>query len=397
MADGGLFIVLFSAIAIGWGLGRFTRKKPKVKSDGTLNNQYVAGINFLLNDQPDGAIDAFIASLEVNSETLETHLAIGNLSRRRGEADRAIRVHQNLLARPSLSRAQRQLVQYELALDYMKAGWLDRAERILRDLLAEPTGSRQAILRSLIDIYQQEQEWEQALPLARELISLLGPGKARATSISAAHYSCELAQIALDEQRLFDARAFVKQAFQLDPACVRASILSVRTHLSSAKPRKALAALKRINEQDPAQMSEALPEIRATFEALGNKTGVEKFLRASLERHHSPSLVLAIYEEVLATKGSDPAFEFLVAAMQGESSPGTLLKVLEIEADRLEGEPAEILSRVKILLSNELMNQPQYRCGQCGFGGQQLHWLCPSCKSWGTISRIQSKGVVHGQ
>ncbi len=161
MNDYLVFVLLFAAIAIGWFLGRRSHRQTQATPD--LPSQYYKGLNYLLDGRPDGAIDAFISALEVNSETLETHIALGNLLRKKGEVERAIRIHQNLLARPSLPKAQIHQAHLELARDYISAGLLDRAERLLLDLVDESPQQLRASLRHLMDIYQSEREWQQEM------------------------------------------------------------------------------------------------------------------------------------------------------------------------------------------------------------------------------------------
>ncbi|MFK8018214.1 MAG: lipopolysaccharide assembly protein LapB [Pseudomonadales bacterium] len=390
MSDPTLFLILFVAVAIGYALGRFARQStPPKQVKPALNKHYVAGVNFLLNDQPDGAIDAFISSLAVNSETIETHLAIGKLSRKQGETDRAIRVHQNLLARPSLSKEQRQLVQYELALDYNKAGWLDRAERILQDLLEQAAVQRKDILRTLLDIYEQEREWALALPLARELVSITAPKIARRYSVAAGHYCCEIAQLAQSEQRFNDSLKDLKSALQYDKKSVRASILMARSHLALGKPKKALSMLRKMQEQDLSTYVEGLPELRLAFDALGNEAGLLKLLESSLQKDSPTPLVLAVFEEMEQQQGVTAALEFLEQRFHDRTSLRGLSKMLEHNAALIEEGPmAEVVNKVHEVLSIELAERPKFSCGHCGFQGEQQHWRCPGCKTWGSVNRL---------
>mgnify|MGYP001585737903 FL=1 len=195
-----VFGLLFAAVAIGWILGRRSAEPELPVTD--LSSQYYRGLNYLLDGRPDGAVDSFISALEVNSETLETHIALGNLLRKRGEVDRAIRVHQNLLARPSLPRDQVHQAHLELARDYISAGLLDRAERLLLDLQEESPAQRRACQRYLLEIYQSERDWQLAIDVARELLprkSLLWTGAAperepgQPVDVALSHFQCELA------------------------------------------------------------------------------------------------------------------------------------------------------------------------------------------------------------
>lgn len=390
MSDPILFVFLFVAVVIGWLLGRWTvgRRKQTDLVNQTLKQPYITGLNFLLNDQPDGAIDAFIAALEVNSETMETHLAIGNLSRRRGETDRAIRVHQNLLARPSLSRSQRQKVQYELALDYTKAGWLDRAERILKELITQgPSTDRAKVLATLIDIYQQEQEWDQALPLAQEYMSLTGAEESRQMAVAASHYCCEIAQIAISEQRFHDAEKNLRLALQLSATNARASILKAQAQLGLGRERRALSSLKKMADMAPDKLVEAMPLLEQIFASRGDKAGALEFIREFAVQDESGALAALMFEQIRKHQGDEQALEYLHGSGSGQATLTELLQVLQIETAKPEGADSASLNRLAELLLEEEQQRWTYRCRQCGFGGNQLHWLCPGCKSWGTVHR----------
>lgn len=384
-----LFFILLSALAIGWLLGRFGRrpsaKEPKAS---VTNSQYVTGLNFLLNDQPDGAIDAFIASLAVNSETIETHLAIGSLARRRGEMSRAIRVHQNLLARPSLSRSHRQKVQYELAMDYMQAGWLDRAERILSELLDQALDDRPAVLKSLILLYEQEQEWKRALPLARQLIGLQAPREKSVTQTAAAHYVCEIAESAIAESRFNDAIKSLRNAAQLDSDNVRSAILKARAYLGLGQNKRALSALKKIADREPSALVEAIPELKQVFAELGNEQGLLNLLEANLSADCSTAYHLAVYDEMLQRRGGEDANQFLREQLKNEKSLPAVARLLEHEAEQSDGPNAEVLERLNEAVKISLQQQPRFRCQQCGFSGQRQHWQCPSCKTWNAVERL---------
>ncbi|MEM8500874.1 MAG: lipopolysaccharide assembly protein LapB [Pseudomonadota bacterium] len=390
MSDPILFVFLFFAVAIGWLLGRWGagRRKQADLVNQTLKQPYIIGLNFLLNDQPDGAIDAFIAALEVNSETMETHLAIGNLSRRRGETDRAIRVHQNLLARPSLSRAQQQKVQFELALDYTKAGWLDRAERILKELITQGSSTDRAkVLATLIDIYQQEQEWDQALPLAQQYMSLTSSEESQQMAVAASHYCCEIAAIAISEQRFHDAEKNLRLALQLSATNARASILKAQAQLGLGRDRKALSSLKKMADIAPDKLIEAMPLLEQIFANRGEKAGTLDFIREFAGQDESGALGTLLFEQIRKHQGDEQALEYLRNRRSGQARLAELLQVLQIETAKPDGADAVNLNALAELLLVEEQQRWSYRCRQCGFGGNQLHWLCPGCKSWGTVHR----------
>ena len=183
-----LFLLLPIAAAYGWYMGSRNARHRDQEQAHHLSRQYVAGLNLILSDQPDKAVDLFIGLLDVDHETIDTHLALGNLFRSRGEVDRAIRIHQNLIARSNLTLDQRNLSLQQLAKDYMVAGFFDRAEKIFHQLMQEPEHKKFA-LEQLLAIYQQTKEWEKAIQTAERLVKI---GKVRLKK-DISHFYCELA------------------------------------------------------------------------------------------------------------------------------------------------------------------------------------------------------------
>ncbi|MGI9284186.1 MAG: hypothetical protein ACR2P1_02250, partial [Pseudomonadales bacterium] len=305
--DGWLFLLILTAIVIGWLLGYYRRSTSKPQSQRVSSQRYYKGLNYLLNDEADGAIDAFLSALEVNSETIEMHLALGGLLRRRGESGRAIRIHQNLMSRSSLSKEQRQQVQYELAQDYMKFGWLDRAERLLLDLNRESPAGRGQVLSSLITIYQQEQEWQEALAAVKEF-ALAKNGKGCAATLAAgAHFCCELAEGFLQTKDCRSARRALKEALQLDKNCVRASLLSGELELTTGHPKFALKALKRIAQQDMERVPDSVPQLTHAFAAIGEPQGIVNHLERCCAEQQSSALVCCLYEQLKEHRGVEHA------------------------------------------------------------------------------------------
>ena len=220
MNDLAILLLLVVAIGIGWWLGRRSVPRATEHRTGSIPSDYYRGLNYLLDGRPDGAVDAFIDALEVNSETLETHIALGNLMRKRGEVERAIRIHQNLLARPSLPATQVHQAHLELARDYVSAGLHDRAERLLLDLVQEAPELRTTAHRHLLEIYQSESDWDRAIDIATRLLPrkrrLAGgaplPDELEQIAIALAHYHCELAAISMQEGRWPEAAALFRAA-----------------------------------------------------------------------------------------------------------------------------------------------------------------------------------------
>jgi lipopolysaccharide biosynthesis regulator YciM len=392
-----VFALLFIAIAIGWFLGRRSLRQAATSPD--LPGQYYKGLNYLLDGRPDGAVDAFINALEVNSETLETHIALGNLLRKRGEVDRAIRIHQNLLARPSLPRAQVHQAHLELARDYISAGLLDRAERLLLDLVRESPEQRRASQRHLLEIYQSEREWRQAIDIAHDLLpkkSLLGgtpapperrPGQD--VSVALAHYYCELATQKHEAGDLHGARELLQEALGVDKQCVRASIMLGRVECDSGRPKQAVKALRRVRQQDPDLVCETIPVLRECYRELGDEKSLRSYLSECLQAQPSAPLVLAATEDILAAEGAEVAGEFLAAQLQARPSLRGLERLIALQADLSDGAARDNLGLLQVLVKRLIEERPGYRCSHCGFAGHHLHWFCPGCKYWGTMKTIR--------
>ncbi len=405
-----LFLLVFSAVAIGWALGRFgpgtQSRRPR---DQGMYRQYYRGLNYLLNDQPDEAIDAFIDSLDVNDDTLETHLAVGNLMRRKGEVERAIRIHQNLLARPSLNQSQLQQAHLELARDFMSAGLLDRAERLLQDLIQQSVELREISLRLLMEIYQGEREWQRAIDTAQLLLprrSLLRPVSPQERSILTivAQYHCELAEAAMAQKDYPGARAALKQALAQERDCARASLLLGRLELACGHYRYAVRALRRVRYQDPALLGELLQDLKTAYGGLGLRGEYREFLQECLAEYPSTTLLLAAVDDLRGHEGRQASLAFLAERLRQRPTLRGVSRLIELTlepgaADAGSGELGEAgragqadtanIALLQVLVQQLLSIKPVYQCHHCGFSGRNLHWLCPSCKQWNTIRPIR--------
>jgi lipopolysaccharide biosynthesis regulator YciM len=395
-----VFALLFVAVACGWLLGR-RGFRATAESAQALPGQYYRGLNYLLDGRPDGAVDQFIGALEVNSETLETHIALGNALRRRGEVDRAIRIHQNLLARPDLPRSQAHLAHLELARDYISAGLLDRAERLLLDLVEESDEERDVSRLHLIEIFRSEREWDKAIAMARALkprksmrrsaVAAQLPGQPVIRQL--AHFYCEKAQDYITSGNTDEARLALQSALSSDPSCVRASLLLGRLEGDAGQHCRAIKALRNVTEQDSDYLPEALPTLRACYEALGEKQALSEYLHQSLDRHPSTLLVIAVADDLLREQGSAAAQDFLTTRLAQVPSLRGLLRLIRLQrvegADELSASPGS-LPMLEMLLDRLIEERPAYRCEHCGFSARHLLWFCPGCKYWGTFKTIRS-------
>ena len=385
MTEVSLFVLVFIAIGCGFWLGRRTADK----TTGSAPEANYAGLNFLLNEEASSDVDAFIKSLPVNPETLATHMALGNLLRRKGEVDGAIKVHQNLLSRPALDAAQQQRAQLELARDFIKAGLLDRAESLLRALVDSAPELKDKCLEHLIEIYRDEQEWEQAIAAVKLLAGRRFHKMASPWAEVQSHFCVELAELAAAKNDSTSARRYLKRALAYDKASVRASLLWGELECQLENYRDALKILTRIPQQDPDYLPEALEPITRCYLELDDNRGLQEFLRQTLDEFPSNGMVLALAETIQREEGGEAAAQFLGGQLKQRPSIRGLSRLLDLHLERSEGAALENLQLLKQSVDKLQAHKPSYRCQRCGFPGNQLHWLCPGCKSWGSVKAIK--------
>jgi lipopolysaccharide biosynthesis regulator YciM len=380
-----LWLLLPLAAASGWLVARFELKR-QARRTFDLPSAYFKGLNFLLNEQPDKAIEVFIRVLEVNSETVETHLALGNLFRRRGEVERAIRIHQNLIARPTLDRDQRSQALLELGQDYLKAGLFDRAENLFLELAEIRVYSEQA-LKLLLHIYQQEKEWEKAITVTRKLARVSG----KPMDEVIAQFYCELADQDYARKNYVAARERLKQALQADDKCVRASMLLGDIDAQEGKYRRAIDSWRRIEEQDVHYLGEVAGRIADGFKKLNDEEGLYDYFRTALERHGGVSLALTFADVISSREGVETAEKFVVNWLRRSPNVHGLHKLLELNLFRAPNSARNDLMLLKGIIEELRAQHLGYACSQCGFRGKSLHWLCPSCNRWNTIKPVREE------
>ncbi|MGJ9419394.1 lipopolysaccharide assembly protein LapB [Massilia sp. CMS3.1] len=369
------------AVPVFFGLGWIAARvdiQQILSESRTLPRAYFKGLNLLLNDQPDKAIDAFIEIVTLDPETADMHFALGNLFRRRGEIERAIRVHQNLLARPDLPPEQRSQAQYELGMDYLKAGLLDRAEETFNSLV-EGSYSVQA-QRALLEIYQREKEWSRAIEAASGLQSS-GAG-ARQKEI--AQFYCELAQDALVRSDLADAMALLDKGLHADRNSVRATMLLGDVLLAQGEVEAAILAWKRVEQQSVPHVALVAGRLMDGYRRVGRPQEGVNLLRSYLAEASSIDLIEVVFKAVIELDGVDAAKQLVLDELRRNPTLLGLDKLLEA---RLMDAPAHIweeLSMVKNLIHGYTAKLARYQCSHCGFKARQYYWQCPGCSRWET-------------
>ncbi|WP_421188424.1 lipopolysaccharide assembly protein LapB [Aeromonas enteropelogenes] len=379
-----LFLLLPIAAGYGWYMGRRSVRQDTQKQSNQFSRQYVAGLNYLLSDESDKAVDLFIQLLEVDSETIETHLSLGNLFRQRGEVDRAIKIHQNLVAR-QLTREQRQLALQELARDFLAAGLLDRAEAIWKEL-CEDSDFEETALAQLLIIHQQLREWDKAIDVAVRLQQF--QGKKLAEPIS--HFYCEQAENVLREGNQGEALAKFKRALGINPACARASLRLAELAMAEGEYERASKELLRVFEQDMDFASEAIPKLLQCYQQLGRSQALIPILEKAVEEHAGVSVTLALAKLVEERDGLSQARELVLRQLRRHPSMKGFYQLVGFQlASAEEGPAKESLELLQQLVGEQIKIKSTHKCRQCGFATHSLFWQCPSCRQWGSIKPIR--------
>jgi lipopolysaccharide assembly protein B len=378
-----LALLLPLAALSGWFIGRRSSERSRRVGVSELSSSYFRGLNYLLNEQPDKAIEVFLQLAEFNRDTVETHLALGNLFRRRGEVDRAIRVHQHLIARPNLSDQEKTVALLELGEDYMRAGLLDRAETLFTDLVAMDAHVPSA-LRHLISIYQHEKDWDKAIDHAQRLERITGESEGPMI----AQFHCELAELARVAKNFASAQTHLDHAFESQPECVRAHIVLGHLEAQQGNLGGAAQAFERVATLDVDYVPEILPPLLDCYARLQQMQRAERFLVDIIERSQGVSPVIALSKLYASTRGEGAAIEFMTRQLRQRPSVRGLMSLIGATLDASRGEGRETLLILQDLTRKLIEGQAMYRCNKCGFGAKAHHWQCPSCKTWGSVRPI---------
>lgn len=371
-----LFFLLPLAALSGWVIGR-----RRLTANRTVEK--LLGLSDFINSRPEKAADVFVQWLETNKESVETHLTLGSIFRRRGEVDKAIGIHQNLITKSTLTQEQRALSLLELSRDYMRAGVLDRAENGLKELISQ--GSElEASFYHLIDIYQQSKDWLRAIETAEKLQKMLH----RDMRYHIAHFYCELAEQRWLKSDSVEAHHYLKKALNINPNCVRVSLLTGDIEAHSGQFKHAIKAYQQVQKQDRAFVSEIVFPLARCYESLGNPEGLVKYLTACLEDNPVLSVVLAFSDWLYKNQGEEEAIKFVVEHLRVNPTIRGLNRLVQFTVSRAEGSVKADLHILQELMEKVVVNKPLYRCQSCGFSARTLQWQCPGCKRWDVIKPI---------
>lgn len=389
-----IYLLLLVAVGSGWGLGVWTSRNRRRKRHGKdIFEDYFVGLNYLLNEEPDEAIDTFIDALELHSETGESHLALGALLRRRGKVDKAIKVHQALLARPGIESEFANATRLQLAIDFISAGLLDRAERLLKDILQTDSAKQWEALRHLSAIYQTEKEWEKAIDCCGRLLTNSAFKRDEDIRAAAANYCCELADQLLAQDQVVGAKAQARRAFTFDRKSIRASLLLAGIENRLGNFTAAVKELIRIRRNNPEFTASVLGQLESCYRQLDALQDFEILMSDFFTQEPDSQVLFTWSRLVLAREGPTAALQLLQANVQKTPSLTTLIAALGLQLNAADNDVLANLKLVQGLIEGLQQRRSAYQCHHCGYESRNLYWLCPSCQKWDKIRPIPSVGI----
>lgn len=386
-------IIVPVLFGLGWLAARFDFRQM-LSETRALPDSYFRGLNFLLNEEPDRAIDAFIEVAKLDPETTELHFALGSLFRRRGEIERAIRVHQSLLSREDLPLADRENAQFELAQDFLKAGMLDRAEHGFQAIVH--TRHAQDAIRALVRIYESEHDWPRAIDAVQQL-----RGRTDDPVPQLAHYHCERAQAMLESDPVdFDAAARALDAAEnaarqngATPASeTRVRLLRAQWSAKRGDLEAQRAQLQDILDVSPEYAGLVAETLLSCYATLGREEDGLALLQAQYARVPTLDLFNVIFRALRIRDGAEPAWSFGRQALRAHPSLLGLDRLLEVELSQ-EGDdhrtcgslvPGADIGLLRSLIHKHTQRLDRYACSQCGFEARRYYWQCPGCNAWET-------------
>ena len=378
-----IWLLLPVAALSGWLSARKHYRLASMSASRPDMKSYYKGLNHLLNEQPDQAMDVFVSILEVDNETVELHLALGNMFRRRGEVDRAIMLHQNLIARPTLTAEQKDRALLELGQDFFKSGLLDRAERLFDEVKQSRLCGAEA-LKYLKEVYQQESEWEKAIATAQQLEKQAGHSMAS----EIAQYYCELAEQCYHLANRTQANKWLKKALSQDGDCVRAYLLQGRMEQDLDNYTSAARAYSAVLQKDPDFAPLVLENLAVCYESMQQgKRNLPRLFEDMIGKQRGRGGILALSNLISRQQSSVDAHVFLKQQLNVRPSIKLLKQYLQYlpKDKQLEEKNRELVSEVVGILANDGLD---YRCNQCGYGSTKLYWQCPSCQSWSSVKPV---------
>lgn len=380
-----LFLLLPVAMGYGWFMGRNSVKQNVQHSKQELSIKYSTGLNYLLSNQQDKAIDYLLEALKLEDDTVEAHFAMANLFRRRGELDRALKVHEHLVRQKHLSNSAKQQAVFELAQDFLSAGLYDRAESMFHKLFKSKIYGLKS-LTSLMQIYQSTKDWQQGIALKKAIAKT----KDKKLLHTLANFYCELASLALEKDKFIEVIELLENALSHDPNSSRANWLMAQIYEKHEQYNEACQCYKAIYAQDKEFFPDVIDKMYICYQVLDAEEEFFKFIKKVYDETGSASALIKYLHYIEQKKGVNQAKIFILSALKRRPSIRGFKHFVKMQMNDSETEnTSENLEVIRELVSAYLNEKHRYSCRNCGFNSSTHYWSCPSCHDWEQLKPIR--------
>ena len=380
-----LFLLLPVAMGYGWFMGRNSIKQKDQSATQDLSIKYSTGLNYLLSNQQDKAIDYLIEALKVEDDTVEAHFAMANLFRRRGELDRALKVHEHLVRHGNLPTKAKQQAIFELAKDFLSAGLYDRAEKMFTSLLKTKEYGLKSH-KSLMQIYQSTKDWQQGIALKKSIVKT----KDKTLLHELANFYCELATEAKGKGEFIQVLELLENALSFDPNSCRANWLMASVYEDNQQFEEACKCYQDIYEQDKDFFPDVIEKMHQCYKQINAESEFFDFIRKVYDETGGASALIKYLEFVTKKYDQHKANEFLLSALKRRPTIKGFKHFIKLQlADSPSKEQGESLDVIKQLISAYINMRPRYSCRTCGFNSSTHYWACPSCHDWEQLKPVR--------
>ncbi|MCI2284388.1 lipopolysaccharide assembly protein LapB [Colwellia sp. MSW7] len=380
-----LFLLLPVAMAYGRFMGRnsIKQKDQTIKQD--LSIKYSTGLNYLLSNQKDKAIDSLLDALKVEDDSVEAHFAMANLFRKRGELDRALKVHEHLVRHGNLPTKDKQQAVFELGKDFLSAGLYDRAETMFNKLLKSPDYGLKS-LNYLLQIFQSTKDWQQGISHQKLVVKF----NDKRLLHTLANFYCEQATSAFEQDKFIEVIELLEQALKLDPNSCRANWLMAKIYENHKQCELACKCYQDIYQQDKEFFPDVIDQMHKCYLHLDASDEFFRFIKKVYDETASSSALISYLSYVEKKHGNKKAKEFLLSALKRRPTIRGFKHLVKMEmkqADDVDNKAS--LDLIKELIGEYLKIKHRYSCRNCGFNSSTHYWSCPSCHEWEQLKPVR--------
>ena len=380
-----LFLLLPVAMGYGWFMGRNSVKQSQHNAKQDLSIKYSTGLNYLLSNQQDKAIEFLLETLTLEDDTVEAHFAMANLFRKRGELDRALKVHEHLVRQKHLPTKAKEQAAFELGRDFLSAGLYDRAESMFHGLLKSKVFGLKS-LAYLLQIYQSTNDWQQGLQLKKVIVK----SKDKKLLHILANFHCELASVALEKDEFIEVVELLEEALKFDPNSCRANWLLAKIYENHKQYNEACQCYKEIYGQDSEFFPDVIDQMEQCYLALDAGDEFAAFIKKVYDETGSASALIKYLGYLSDKHGPNKAHDFMLSALKRRPTIKGFKHFIKMQmANQSNEQENETLDMIKQLVSAYINVKQRYNCRTCGFNSSTHYWACPSCHDWEQLKPVR--------